>query len=51
MLHGRQLGFWCSGEAHANKPRGIFDYKMAYDIAKRRILDKLSEKQNPKTEP
>ena len=49
MLHGRQLGFWCSGEAHANKPRGIFDYKLAYDMARKGIFEKLSEKQSPET--
>jgi methylene-tetrahydromethanopterin dehydrogenase len=31
--------------------KGIFDYKMAYEIAKKSILEKLKEKQSQTTEP
>lgn len=34
----------------AAEPKGIFDYRMAYEIAKKRVLEKLSEKQSPKME-
>ena len=34
----------------AEEPRGIFDYKIAYEIAKKEILQKLEEKKNPKAE-
>ena len=33
----------------ANEPKGIFDYKLAYDMAKKGIYEKLSERQSPKT--
>ena len=35
----------------AEEPRGIFDYKMAYEIAKKTALEKLEEKKMPKVEP
>ena len=35
----------------AEEPKGIFDYKMAYDIAKKKVLEKLEEKKMPKVEP
>jgi len=35
----------------AEEPRGIFDYKMAYEIAKKTVLEKLEEKKMPKVEP
>jgi len=35
----------------AEEPKGIFDYKVAYDIAKKTILVKLEEKKKPKGEP
>jgi methylene-tetrahydromethanopterin dehydrogenase len=35
----------------AEEPRGIFDYKMAYEIAKKTTLEKLEEKKMPKVEP
>jgi methylene-tetrahydromethanopterin dehydrogenase len=34
----------------AEEPKGIFDYKIAYEIAKKEILQKLEEKKNPKAE-
>jgi methylene-tetrahydromethanopterin dehydrogenase len=34
----------------AEEPKGTFDYKMAYEIAKKAILEKLEEKKKPKTE-
>jgi hypothetical protein len=34
----------------AEEPKGIFDYKMAYEIAKKLVIGKLEEKK-PKTEP
>jgi len=34
----------------AEEPRGIFDYRMAYEIAKKTVLEKL-EKKMPKVEP
>jgi len=33
----------------ADEPKGIFDYRLAYDMAKKGIYEKLSEKQSPKT--
>ena len=35
----------------AEEPRGIFDYRMAYEIAKKTVLEKLEEKKMPKVEP
>jgi len=35
----------------AEEPKGIFDYRMAYEIAKKRVLEKLEEKRMPKAEP
>ena len=35
----------------AEEPRGIFDYRMAYEIAKKTALEKLEEKKMPKVEP
>lgn len=35
----------------AEEPKGIFDYKMAYEIAKKAILVKREEKKPPETEP
>jgi methylene-tetrahydromethanopterin dehydrogenase len=35
----------------AEEPRGIFDYRMAYEIAKKMALEKLEEKKMPKVEP
>jgi methylene-tetrahydromethanopterin dehydrogenase len=34
----------------AEEPRGIFDYRMAYEIAKKTVLEKLEEKKMPKVE-
>jgi len=34
----------------AEEPRGIFDYKIAYEIAKKTILEKLAEEKMPKGE-
>jgi methylene-tetrahydromethanopterin dehydrogenase len=33
------------------EPKGIFDYRMAYEIAKKAMLEKLEEKKMPKVEP
>jgi methylene-tetrahydromethanopterin dehydrogenase len=33
------------------EPKGIFDYKIAYEIAKKAMLQKLEEKKMPKIEP
>ena len=33
------------------EPKGIFDYRIAYETAKKSILAKLEEKKKPKTEP
>jgi len=33
------------------EPKGIFDYRMAYEIAKKAMLEKLEEKKMPKIEP
>jgi hypothetical protein len=35
----------------AEEPKGIFDYRMAYEIAKKTVLEKLEEKKVPKAEP
>ncbi|MEM2105486.1 MAG: methylene-tetrahydromethanopterin dehydrogenase N-terminal domain-containing protein [Candidatus Bathyarchaeia archaeon] len=35
----------------AEEPKGIFDYKMAYEIAKKLVNEKLKEKSNQKVEP
>ena len=35
----------------AKEPRGIFDYRMAYEIAKKTVVEKLEEKKMPKVEP
>jgi methylene-tetrahydromethanopterin dehydrogenase len=35
----------------AEEPKGIFDYRMAYEIAKKTVLEKLEEKKVPKVEP
>jgi methylene-tetrahydromethanopterin dehydrogenase len=35
----------------AEEPKGIFDYRMAYEIAKKTALEKLEEKKMPKVEP
>jgi methylene-tetrahydromethanopterin dehydrogenase len=35
----------------SEEPRGIFDYRMAYEIAKKTVLEKLEEKKMPKVEP
>ncbi len=35
----------------AEEPKGIFDYKIAYEIAKKAIFEKLEEKKNRKIEP
>ncbi|MEM3597107.1 MAG: methylene-tetrahydromethanopterin dehydrogenase N-terminal domain-containing protein [Candidatus Bathyarchaeia archaeon] len=35
----------------AEEPKGVFDYKMAYEIAKKLITEKLKEKSNQKVEP
>jgi methylene-tetrahydromethanopterin dehydrogenase len=35
----------------AEEPRGIFDHRMAYEIAKKTALEKLEEKKMPKVEP
>jgi methylene-tetrahydromethanopterin dehydrogenase len=35
----------------AEEPKGIFDYRMAYEIAKKKVLEKLEEKKMPKAEP
>jgi hypothetical protein len=34
----------------AEEPKGIFDYKIAYEIAKKAVLEKLEEKKMPKVE-
>jgi len=34
----------------AEEPKGIFDYKIAYEIAKKAILEKLEEEKNRKME-
>jgi hypothetical protein len=31
--------------------KGIFDYRMAYEISKKTVLEKLEEKKMPKVEP
>jgi len=33
------------------EPKGVFDYKIAYEIAKKRVLEKLEEKKNSEVEP
>jgi len=33
------------------EPKGVFDYKIAYEIARNEILEKLKEKMGPKVEP
>jgi len=35
----------------AEESKGIFDYRMAYEIAKKAIVEKLEEKKTPKVEP
>jgi len=35
----------------AEEQKGIFDYRMAYEIAKKTVLEKLEEKKMPKVEP
>ncbi|MGB9676265.1 MAG: methylene-tetrahydromethanopterin dehydrogenase N-terminal domain-containing protein [Candidatus Bathyarchaeales archaeon] len=35
----------------AEEPKGIFDYKMAYEIAKKLVTEKLKEKSNQTVEP
>jgi methylene-tetrahydromethanopterin dehydrogenase len=35
----------------AEEPKGIFDYKMAYEIVKKSMLEKAEEKKMPKVEP
>ena len=35
----------------AEEPKGIFDYRMAYEIAKKAMLEKLEKKKMPKVEP
>ena len=35
----------------AEESRGIFDYRMAYEIAKKTMFEKLKEKKMPKAEP
>jgi methylene-tetrahydromethanopterin dehydrogenase len=35
----------------AEEPKGIFDYRVAYEIAKKKVLEKLEEKKMPKVEP
>jgi hypothetical protein len=34
----------------AEEPKGIFDYKTAYEIAKKAVLEKLEERKTPKAE-
>jgi methylene-tetrahydromethanopterin dehydrogenase len=33
------------------EPKGIFDFRIAYEIAKKAVLEKLQEKKTPKVEP
>jgi hypothetical protein len=35
----------------AEEPKGIFDYRMTYEIAKKAMLEKLEKKKTPKIEP
>jgi hypothetical protein len=35
----------------AAEPKGVFDYKIAYEIAKKTIIEKLEKKKMPKVEP
>jgi methylene-tetrahydromethanopterin dehydrogenase len=35
----------------AEEPKGIFDYKIAYEVARKRVIEKLEEKKSPKGEP
>jgi hypothetical protein len=35
----------------AEEPRGIFDYKVAYELAKKSVTEKREEKKAPKAEP
>jgi hypothetical protein len=35
----------------AEEPKGIFDYRMTYEIAKKAMLEKLEKKKMPKIEP
>ena len=35
----------------AEEPKGIFDYKMAYELAKKSVTEKREDKKTPKTEP
>ena len=34
----------------AEEPKGIFDYKMAFELAKKSVMEKLDEKKTPKPE-
>jgi methylene-tetrahydromethanopterin dehydrogenase len=35
----------------AEEPKGVFDYKIAYEIAKKAVMEKLEEKKKLQTEP
>jgi hypothetical protein len=35
----------------AEEPKGIFDYRIAYELAKKSVMEKREEKKTPKTEP
>ena len=35
----------------AGEPKGIFDYKLAYEIAKKSVIEKLEEKKHVESEP
>jgi methylene-tetrahydromethanopterin dehydrogenase len=35
----------------AEEPKGVFDYRMAYEMAKKLILEKREEKKSPEVEP
>jgi len=35
----------------ADEPKGIFDYRMAYEIAKKTVLEKFEDKKSPEPEP
>jgi hypothetical protein len=34
----------------AEEPKGVFDYRMAYEMAKKLILEKREEKKSPEVE-